>query len=169
MSLRILFLLLLLISCACVASAQTNRPPALDPNDQESTIVEEMRVKWEIKYAEKERLENLDRAREAAQLGSELYSTFSSNKSLSQTEKKKLDRLEKVTRKIRSNAGGSDGDESDDKVPTQIEPALKRLSEATTEMRKAVEKTPRQVVSATVIETANEILDIIRFVRTTTR
>jgi hypothetical protein len=168
MSLRILFLLLLLSACACVASAQSTRPQTIDPNDQESSIVEEMRVKWEIKYAEKERLENLDRAREAAQLGTELYNTYTSNKSLGQTEKKKLERLEKVTRKIRSNAGGSDGDESDDKVPAQVEPALKRLSEATTEMRKAVEKTPRQVVSATVIETANEILDIIRFVRATT-
>ena len=169
MSLRIPFMLLLLSACACVASAQSTRPQPVDPNDQESLIVEEMRVKWEIKYAEKERLENIDRAREAAQLGSELFNTYTSNKSLGQTEKKKLDRLEKVTRKIRGNAGGSDGDGSDDQVPAQIEPALKRLSEATTEMRKAVEKTPRQVVSATVIETANEILDIIRFLRDTTR
>ena len=167
MSLRILFLLVLLISCACAVSAQSNRPGDLP--EQDSAIVEEMRVKWEIKYAEKERLENLDRAREAAQLGAEIFKTYSSNKSLSATEKKKLDRLEKVTRKIRSQAGGSDGDDSDDKVPNQIESALKRLSEATTEMRKAVEKTPRQVVSATVIETANEILDIIRFVRVSTR
>lgn len=132
-------------------------------------MVEEMRAKWEIKYAEKERLENLDRAREAAQLGAEIFNSYSSNQSLSAIEKKKLDRLEKVTRRIRSQAGGSDGDDSDDKMPNQLEPALKRLSEAATEMRKAVEKTPRQVVSATVIETANEILDIIRFVRSSTR
>lgn len=166
---RTVFLLLLISACACAVSAQTTRNQPNDPNDQESEMVEEMRAKWEVKYAEKERLENLDRAREAAQLGSELYKTFSSNKSFSQTEKKKLDRLEKVTRKIRSQAGGSDGDDEDEQMPTQIEPALKRLSEATDELRKAVEKTPRQVVSATVIERANEILDIIRFVRSSTR
>jgi hypothetical protein len=50
-----------------------------------------------------------------------------------------------------------------------MDPALKRLSEASTELRKAVEKTPRQVVSATVIERANEILEIIRFIRNSTR
>ena len=165
---RTVFLLLLIFTCACAARAQTTRNQPNDPTDQESQMVEEMRVKWEIKYAEKERLENLDRAREAAQLGSELYKSYSSNRSFSQTEKKKLDRLEKVTRKIRSQAGGSDGDETDDQMPTQLDSAFKRLSEATDEMRKGVEKTPRQVVSANVIERANEILDIIRFVRSAT-
>ncbi|HEY0544648.1 MAG TPA: hypothetical protein VGC91_04555 [Pyrinomonadaceae bacterium] len=168
MLLRTVFLLLLIFTCACAVSAQTTRNQPNDPNDQESQLVEEMRVKWEIKYAEKERLENLDRAREAAQLGSELYKAYSSSNSFSSNEKKKLDRLEKVTRKIRNQAGGSDGDETDKQLPPQLEAAFKRLSEATDELRKGVEKTPRQVVSATVIERANEILDIIRFVRTST-
>jgi mRNA-degrading endonuclease RelE of RelBE toxin-antitoxin system len=87
----------------------------------------------------------------------------------SPTEKKKLERLEKVTRKIRSQAGGSDGDDEDEQPPAQMDAALKRLSEASTELRKAVEKTPRQVVSATVIERANEILEIVRFLRNSIR
>lgn len=168
MSLRIILCFLFLISCAAAACAQARNQPN-DPTDQESQLVEEMRAKWEIKYAEKERMENLDRAREAAQLGSELYNTYSNTKMFSQTEKKKLDRLEKVTRKIRSQAGGSDGDGEDEQPPNQMDAALKRLSEASTELRKAVEKTPRQVVSATVIERANEILEIVRFLRNSIR
>ncbi len=168
MSRRIFFLLILFVSCTGAASAQINRN-APDPSAEESKTLEEMRVRWEIKYAEKERLENLDRAREAAQLGSELYKTFSSSKTFSPIEKKKLDRMEKVTRKIRNQAGGSDGDVVIENMPNQTEPALKRLAEIADEMRKAVEKTPRQVVSASVIERANEVLEIIRYVRGFTR
>jgi hypothetical protein len=167
MSLRILFLFLIFIFCAGAASAQLRRH---DPMEEDSNqTIEEMRARWEIKYAEKERLENLDRAREAAQLGSELYTTFSHTKTFSPTEKKKLDRLEKVTRKIRSQAGGSDGEVSIENMPSQTEPALKRLAGMTDDLRKAVEKTPRQVISAAVIERANEVLEVIRYIRNFTR
>lgn len=167
MSLRILFLLLLFTACAGLASAQARRS---DPFEDESNkTIEEMRARWEIKYAEKEQLENLNRAREVAQLGSEIYSSFTNTKTFSQTEKKKLDRLEKVTRKIRTHAGGSDGEVTIENMPSQTEPALKRLAEMADELRKAVEKTPRQVVSAAVIERANEMLEVIRYVRTYTR
>jgi len=168
MSLRILFLLLLSIFCAGAASAQL--PRRHDPMEEDTNqTIEEMRARWEIKYAEKERLENLDRAREAAQLGTELYTTFSNTKTFSPVEKKKLDRLEKVTRKIRNQAGGSDGEVLIENMPSQTEPALKRLSEMADSLRKAVEKTPRQVVSAAVIERANEVLEVIRYIRTFTR
>jgi hypothetical protein len=165
MLVRILFLLIALTTTAVVAAAQR---PMGDPSKEENVMMEEMRARWEIKYAEKERLENLDRAREAAQLGSELYNSYSHNKAFSSTERKKLDRLEKVTKKIRNQAGGSDGDVVIEDMPNQAEPALKRLAEIANDLRKAVEKTPRQVVSASVIERANEVLEVIRYVRSFT-
>ncbi len=166
MLVRILFLLIALTTTAVMTAAQR---PMGDPSKEENKMLEEMRARWEIKYAEKERLENLDRAREAAQLGSELYNTYSNNKAFGSTEKKKLDRLEKVTRKIRNQAGGSDGDVVIENMPSEAEPALKRLAEISNDLRKAVEKTPRQVVSASVIEKANEVLEVIRYVRNFTQ
>lgn len=166
MLVRILFLLIALTATAVVAAAQR---PIGDPSKEENKMLEEMRARWEIKYAEKERLENLDRAREAAQLGSELYNTYSHNKAFGSTEKKKLDRLEKVTKKIRNQAGGSEGDVVIENMPSEAEPALKRLAEISNDLRKAVEKTPRQVVSASVIEKANEVLEVIRYVRSFTQ
>lgn len=146
------------------ANAQATRDLG-GPAEESTPAVDEMRARWEIKYAEKERLENLERAREAAQLGSELHTSYARNNAFSPTEKKKLDRLEKVTRKIRSRAGGSDGDVTITDLSNQLEPTLKRLAETANEMKKAVEKTPRQIVSATVIERSNELLEIIRYVR----
>jgi hypothetical protein len=147
-----------------IVNAQSRRDTRGSDEDDESPL-DEMRAKSEIRYAEKARLEDLDRAREAAQLGLELHNSYSLNKVLGQTERKKLDRLEKVTKKIRSRAGGSDGDVILTDVPNQMGPLLKRLAESSDDMRKAVEKTPRQIVSATVIERSNEILELIRFVR----
>lgn len=143
-------------------STPTLRNPLGSPED-------EMRARMEIKIAEKERAENLERAREAAQLGSEIRQAFTTNKVLSSPEIKKLERMEKLARRIRSRSGGDDDDEPLKKVPTALEAAIERLAETSEALRKGVEKTPRQVISASVIEQANELLEIIRFVRDNAR
>ena len=125
----------------------------------------EMRDRQEIELLERARRENLQHAREAAQLGSELRESFSHNKSLSAADLKKLDRLEKLARKILSEAGGSNTGQPEQEIPTQLESAINRVAELSEEIRKTVEKTPRQVVSAGVIESSNRLLDTIRRVR----
>jgi hypothetical protein len=127
-------------------------------------------VRRDIKAAEKEHQDNLDRAREAAQISTELRDAYTHNKSLGRADVKKLDRLEKITRHIRSDAGGSDDRDSlMEKAPTHLESALSRLAEVSEALRKGVEKTPRQVISAPVIEQANELLDIITYIRNQVR
>lgn len=126
---------------------------------------EEMYSRRAIKLAEKEHQENLERAREAAKLSAQLKDTFLSTRDLSLPDRKRLERLEKLTRKVRSEAGGSDSEIILDHVPRDLESALARLAEVSDQMRKEVEKTPRQVVSASVIERANELLEIIQYAR----
>ena len=130
---------------------------------------DEMMARQDIRAAEKDYLENVERAREAAQLSTEIRDSYLHNKAFSRTEQKKLERLEKLTRKIRSEVGGSDGDVTIEDVPSQIEPALARLAEMSDKVRKGVENTPRQVISASVIEHANELLEVIRYIRGFTR
>ena len=173
------------LSCFCllallygVASAQSGQSPLPGADKSASgsesgmmtgTPEAEMLARREIKAAEKERQENLERAREAAQLGDEIHTAFTKNQTLGRTELKKLERLEKLTRRIREEAGGSDGEVTLENPPRQLESALGRLAELSEVMRKGVEKTPRQVVSAYVIERTNEVLEIIRYVRSFTR
>ena len=173
-------LLLALISFSfCAACAQQAAPP--NPSDsmgadkgagsrrsdsyQIGSPQQEMLIRQEIKTAEKEHQENIDRAREAAQLCTEMRDSFLNNKALVHDDLKKLERLEKLTHKIRSQAGGSEGDVTLDDPPTGIESALSRLADISDKLKKGVEKTPRQVVSAAVIEQTNEVLELIRFVR----
>lgn len=164
----LLFLILTLSFSGAIAHAQDR----FDPTSREklSAIELEMRARRDLKAAEKDHKENLNRAQEAAQLGTELRDAYASYKSLGRVELKKLERLEKITRRIRSEAGGSDDrDTNVEKPPTQLESAMSRLAEVSEEIRKGVEKTPRQVVSASVIERSNELLDIIAFIRNMTR
>ena len=170
---RALFCFCLLALLSGSASAQTSpiagadrSSPMSDSSISIGSPMEEMLARREIKAAEKGRRENLERAREAAQLGDELHNAFTKNQTLGRTELKKLERLEKLTRRIREEAGGSSGDVTLEDPPREMKGALGRLAQLSEEMRKGVEKTPRQVVSAFVIERTNEVLEIIRYVRT---
>jgi hypothetical protein len=186
MLLRTIFLLILVLGFTAAAQAQSKdpvvpRPTPVDPlgrpksgDGSDSKIMvgspeEEMMARRDVKAAEKDHEENLERAREAAQLSTEIRDAFVHNQTFGRVEEKKLERLEKITRKIRSAAGGSDGEVTLDDVPDRIEPALTRIAEISDKMRKVVEKTPRQVISASVIERANELLELIRYVRKFTR
>ncbi|HKQ53863.1 MAG TPA: hypothetical protein VJT74_15925 [Pyrinomonadaceae bacterium] len=182
----ILRTLLFVALLACAAAARAQQPRPLDtsnadvgadkarPDRHRSKIMvgtpeDEMIARQDIKALEKDYQDNIERAREAAQLSTEIRDSYQHNKAFGRTEQKKLERLEKLARKIRSEAGGSDGDVTIENVPAQIEPALSRLAEVSDKVREGVEKTPRQVVSAAVIEQANELLEIIRYVRGFTR
>jgi hypothetical protein len=180
MLLRTLLFLSLLTAGAICAQAQTTAASSSDPISAErsrpgsskgelGSPEDEMRARNEIKIAEKERQENLDRAKEAAQLGGEIRQAFSKNGTLGSIEVKKLDRLEKLARRIRSRAGGSDDNEPLEKVPTALEQAVTRLADTSEALSKGVEKTPRMVISANVIDTANELIEIIHFIRSNMR
>ena len=184
---RALFLLLaLIIGLGSVAHAQDRRrmrPPqaSSEPASAETSSGRsqskimtgspeaEMLARHALAAAEKDYRENLERAREAAQLSTEIRDAYLQNKAFGRTEVKKLERLEKLTRKIRSEAGGSDGEATTEGTPVQVEPALARIAEISEKLRNVVEKTPRQVVSASVIERANELLEILRYIRTLAR
>jgi hypothetical protein len=179
---RVLLLALLMICTFGLAYSQVD--PSSSPSDtmgadkgarsrHDKEMIgepqQEMLVRREIETAEKEHRENVDRAREAAQLSTEIRDSFLTNKALGKTEAKKLDRLEKVTRKIRSEAGGSEDDATLDDPPNEMTAALSRLAETSDKLKKGVENTPRQVISASVIEHANEVLELIHYVRSFTR
>src|SRR5438876_714123 len=103
--------------CAQTQSASPQPSPTPSSNTEKSdsddktgisSMDEEMRAKRQIKLAEKEYKDNVQRAREVADLGAKLYETIEEGKAFGEKESKKLERLEKLARKIRTEAGGSD-------------------------------------------------------------
>jgi len=125
----------------------------------------EMRARVALKAEKKQYDENLARAREASQLATELVDAFEKSKAFASADSKKLERLEKLTKKIRNEAGGSETDPDVKDIPAAMEGAVKQLAEWTDDLRKLVEKTPRHVISASVIDQANKLLGLIEYVR----
>ena len=171
---RYIALAVILIWSAGGVAAQAARPtpepvaPRVSPSDDSdpmTSLEEEMRAKHAIKYAEKEYRENLDRAHELAALGTQLSEAFEKNHQFGREDLKKLDRLEKLTKAIRNAAGGSDSEKETDKARADFAATVKNMFGIIESLAGRVEKTPRHVISAAVIDEANVLLELIRSVR----
>jgi hypothetical protein len=161
---------------ACAASAQTGSqvsPPTdasgQNPRRDMGAPEEEIIRRAEIKHEEESHKEMVDRADETALIGEQILNSFQKNKSLGKEDLKKLDRMEKLARKIRGSAGGSDDEEPLDNPPQQLEKALARLAELSEQLHKSVQKTSRLVISAGVINSSNELIELIKHIRSIPR
>ena len=72
---------------------------------------------------------------------------------------------QQLVKKIRNDAGGQDSEDEANPSPGTLETAIKRLADLTNELRKDVEKTPRHVISAVVIDRANDVIGLIQRLR----
>jgi hypothetical protein len=145
---------------------QQNKPSGAAPDDPEQDLPHrEMLKEMELKREEKDYKEHLSRAKENARLAVELQEAFTRQKTFQGADLKKLSRMEKLSRQIRSNAGGEEN-KDELKEPPQVEAALERLVTLSAELQKKIEGTPRQVVSAAIIKRANEIVELVKHIRT---
>ncbi len=166
-----------ILFCSTLAAAQiTPRPSPTPPpgpidgtikqdNTPLTTFEEEMRAKRAIKIAEKDHEENLARAKEIAEIGKGLNDSLKDKTALDHDSLKKVERLEKLTKKVRGEAGGEDEEVEIPNRPSDLPTTLKQIAEASESLSKKVQDTPRQVVSASVIDNANVLLELIKMVR----
>ena len=173
----IIFGVAILVLSASAASAQitptTPKPPlpprSDDPRDRDQTPMgsfeEEIRAKRLIKLAEKDHEENLERAKEISQLAKALQTALKDKTTIDRDSHKKIERLEKLTKKIRSAAGGEEEEVKIVDRPADITAAVNQVAESAETLSKDVQETPRQVVSASVIGKANVLLELIKLLR----
>jgi hypothetical protein len=173
----IIFAFALLVSSVSVATAQTAMPratpppsrpdsPGADKDDSPLTsFEEEIRAKRAIKMAEKDHEENVNRAREVADVAKDLQRSLKDKTTIDRDSAKKIERLEKLTKKIRNEAGGEDEEVEIVDRPSDIPGAAKQIAESAESLSKTVQNTPRQVVSASVIGNANVLLELIKLLR----
>jgi len=171
--------LFFIVVCAGVAYSQipvqkpspTPLPRPVDgtfknPDDTPlTTFEEEMKAKREIKIAEKDHEENLNRAREIAEIAKQLKESSKNNSSPDRDCFKKIERLEKLTKKVRSEAGGEDEEMTITPGPADLPSAIKQIAESSETLSKEVQNTPRHVVSTSVISNANVLLQLIKIAR----
>ena len=155
-------------------SPSTKNPPTIpgeggkreDDQTPLTTFEEELRAKRMIKMAEKDHQENLDRAKEIRQLGKELKESLQGKSAIDRDSFKKIERLEKLTKKVRGEAGGESEDLTIVNPPKDLSDTICQIGEKSESLSKEVQNTPRQVVSASVISSANILLELIKIART---
>jgi hypothetical protein len=168
-----------IVSLLGFASSYSQTKPSPTPPPPEPTSVNksdsplgdfgspetEMKARVILKAEKKQYDENVARAREASQLATQLVDAYEAKKAFAPADTKKLERLEKLTKKIRNEAGGSETDADVKDIPALMESAVKQIAEMADDLRKLVEKTPRHVISASVIDQANKLLGLIQHLR----
>lgn len=143
-----------------------DKSPDRAPDDPEQDSPHrEMLREMALKREANDYKEHRSRARENAQLALELHEAFARQKTFQDPDLKKLSRMEKLSRQIRNNAGGEENKDELKDPPAQLEEALERLVKLSDELQKKVESTPRQVVSASVIKRANEVVELVKHIR----
>jgi TolA-binding protein len=116
-----------------------------------------------LKDEEKQHQELLERGTEAGKLTGQIVSSFGSNQTLTAEDKKNLERLEKIVKKIRSDLGGED--DGDAAAPASLEDAVEQLKSGTLGLTDDLKKTTKISVSVSAIENANAVLKIVRFIK----
>jgi len=174
---RLVLLSALVLAFAVTGYSQTAKPNIPAPSDTPlkdgskddprfGSPEAEMRSKLEIKEEKKKYDEHVARAKEVSQLASQVSHSYETHQAFSAEDDKRIERLEKLTRRIRNDAGGAENrDDADKDIPVGMPQTLKRVSEMAGELEKLVENTPRNVVSAAVIEQANKLLWLIQHIR----
>jgi hypothetical protein len=166
----------LLGAIGATAQAQISRPGtsanSVDAEKESSaeqktstSMEDEMRSKVAIKAVEKEYQENLERARDLSVLSEAVIISYKIKRQLDRQDIKKLEKAEKLAKGIREAAGGSEDTPKLDKPPQDLASAFTMLGELSESLKVKVEKTPKHVVSAAVIDEANVLLEVIRIIR----
>lgn len=170
---RLLIVIILLLGCISISAQSQVPPPRDDPGNRNDRAydplsrspLDDMRIRLRLKAEEKEFKDNLERAQEAETISNELIKSFEANKTLSAQDKRKLERMEKLVKRVRNASGGDDDDVNVTIQSTSVIDILKHISEEAGKLNTEFKKTSRNVISAEVIENANMILDLIRTLR----
>jgi len=155
---------------AAPQSAPPGSPPTSTDKDDHDDIdfgsrESDARTRLILKAEKKAYEEHVSRAKEASDIASELKTSYAATNVLNGADQKKLERLEKLTKRIRNDVGGSEMDANPKDLPNTMGDGISLMADMARELYDEVEKTPRRVVSASLIEQANKLLSVIQFVR----
>lgn len=166
---RLTFILFLFAASVVCANAQTDASGSNPSKEELPKGIKESLAKGRIEREKKDYQELLERGEEAAKLSEELDKSFVQTNSLNVEDRKKLERLEKLSKKIREELGGKDTEtvsdaDTDEKI-NSFSDAFDKLKNISAKLSDELKKTTRYSVSAVAIQSSNTVLKIVRFLR----
>jgi hypothetical protein len=160
-------LLLFLFTLQSHGSAQDKNNPFTPDEDKKPTSPDEFKTRSEIERAEERQRKLVAAAEELNKLAHEIAKSARNQSllsSLSGEDQKKLGRIEKLAKMVRSNQGGADDEDLDD-PPGNLKAALDRLEQAAFGVQKEMGKVTRHGISISLIERTNEVLALTKFIK----
>ena len=162
---KIFFLFSLIFISVEMISAQTDRNNGLSKMDLPEGMKENL-AKQRLKAEEKEYQELIKRSEEAFQISEELSKSYEENKKFSNEDLKKLEKLEKVVKRIRRDLGAEDEDEDENaSKPSTFISTLNSIKEKSSSLLSELKKTSRYSISVVAVESSNTIFKLVRFLR----
>lgn len=165
---NLLSTIFLVLAAVTFASAQGADASTRGGNSQKEELpvgIKESLAKRRIEREKKDFEEMLDRGEEALKLTDQLEKSFAQNNQFSAQDQKKLERLEKVVKKIRNELGGDNDDDAAAEKPSSIANALTSLKEVTNNLVEELKKTSRYSISVVAVQSSNALLNVVQFLR----
>ncbi|MDH3492480.1 MAG: hypothetical protein OEM82_02940 [Acidobacteriota bacterium] len=104
------------------------------------------------------------RTEEIAKLTNEIKTSYDENRSLSDDDREKLERVEGLVKKVRSDLKASDDDE-EESLPENANDAVTALQKSATDLLEEIKKTTRHTVSLVAIKSSSTVMKIVKFLR----
>ncbi len=139
-----------------------------DPEEKKeppSEGVQDTLNRMKIKREEVE-LKKLIKSSEQAYQISQTISPLIEKESLGKPAEKKLHEIEKAAKQIRNSIIGSTNKEEEFTPPKNLVEAVENLTESCKKMNEQMTKTSRFVVSAAIIVSSNDVLRLVKILRT---
>lgn len=163
------FLLVMVFAFAAFAQIDASTPNGRPRKEELPQNIQETMAKQRIAREKKEYEELLEKSEEAFKLSEELEKSFTASNQLSPEDRKKLDRLEKLVKKIRSELGGDDDGEAEldqnKQAPSNVGSAFQTLQKNAAQLFSEIKKSTRYSVSVIAIQTSNALLKLVKFIR----
>ena len=165
MAFRLLFFILCLLIQAPAVLAQGTSVEQPRGDEQNETMIDTLK-RMQIKREEGEHKKLLEKGSQIKEEAETLSKDIAGQDGdhLPRSIEKKLKEIEKFSRQIRSEFGGSQ-DEPLDNPPSNLSEALKQLREASERLNDNLAKTSRRVISVAVVGDTTEIIQLIKILR----
>jgi len=135
---------------------------------ERSQMPDDMRIRMEIARADADYKKTLDDADKLLTLSIEVARVFHDTGKLAGEDLKKVGTIEKLAKRILSQAGGDEVDDrTNDLQSKPLNDTVEQMSAAADKVQKCIKEQTRFVVSATVISNANEIIHLAQHIRRT--
>lgn len=172
LSFTILLVLTVFLSLPAAVDAQIDEQcphiePLLRRKDRFETAatVREQLIKLCIKENKKEFERLVERTEEIAKLTDELKTSYDENQSLTSKDKEKLERVQDLVKKVRSELRASSDKDDKKDLPKTVVDALNELQESASNLLVEIKKTTRHSVSLVAIKSSNTVMKIVKFLR----